>query len=69
MNVNEQIKVENSPFARDKVSKAILNTNDRERELYLIRRRALQEKDDRIDSLEKRLEALEKDMRILKSCP
>lgn len=56
---NILIKVENSSLARDIRSKAVINTNDKERELYLARKKALTTKDLRIQLLEQRVQKLE----------
>lgn len=64
-NDSEVLKVQNSTLVRDKHSKAILNTNDRDRELYLARKKALSLKSDRIDLLEKRILRLEEQIELL----
>ena len=56
---NTLLKVKNSPFVRDSISKAILNTNDKERELYLARKTAMRSKDKRIELLEQKVLKLE----------
>lgn len=66
MSDNDLIKVANSSFARDKVSKAVINTNDKERQLYLARKSAMKSKDDRLDSLEKKVLNLEAQIEILR---
>lgn len=65
MDDTKLLKVENSSLARDIKSRAILNTNDRDRELYLARKKALSLKSDRIDLLEKRILRLEEQIELL----
>ncbi len=60
MTDNELIKIENSSFARDKVSKSVINTNSKDQQLYLARKNAIKAKDKRIELLENRISNLEK---------
>lgn len=64
--MTDLIKVKNSPFVRDKVSRAVINTNDRERQLYLSRKSALQSKDQRLETLEQKVLNLEAQIEILR---
>ncbi len=47
-------------LVRDKISRAIINTNSSDRNKYLARKAALQAKDLKIESLENRISELEK---------
>ena len=47
-------------LVRDKISKAIINTNTSDRNKYLARKAAMQAKDTKIESLENRISELER---------
>lgn len=59
------LKVEGSSLVRDVKNHAILNTNESERQQYLLRKNAIKSKENRIDALEKRIADLETQIKFL----
>lgn len=58
--MNNLLKVKsNSSLARDKISKAIINTDISEWQKHIERKKALKSKDDRLANLEKKVLDLE----------
>lgn len=62
---NLHLKIQGSPFVRDVKNRAILNTNESERQAYLLRKNAIKSKENRIDMLEKRVADLEAQIKVL----
>lgn len=60
MQNDEIIRVQNSStLVRDKISRAILNINQKDRELYLSRKNAIRSKDMIIEQLQNKIDRLE----------
>jgi hypothetical protein len=63
----DKVKITDSPFVRDVHSKAILNTDKRGLEEYLIRKEVAKKQSMEAQETKQRLTAIEQDMQDIKS--
>ena len=65
MEQDQYLRVEGTTLVRDKQTKSIINTNEAERQQYLLRKKAIKSKESRIDLLESRIADLEAQVKSL----
>jgi hypothetical protein len=61
-----QVKIQNTPFVRDLSNRVLINTDEKEKELYYAKVKAAKSEKEEINKVKSELDSVQRDMKEIK---